>query len=167
MLSGTSQSMGQLIAMRTIQGLGAGAVAPIVLTLLGDMFTLEERARIQALFSTVWGLSSIGGPLIGGWLTVHLDWRWVFFVCVPFAAAAFVMLVVYLHERVEHRAVAPIDWAGAGLLTTGLSALLLIVLDGASLGPTISSCLAVRPLACWSASCSANFGRKIRSCLWT
>ena len=75
MLSGTAQSMGQLIAMRTIQGLGAGAVAPIVLTLLGDMFTLEERARIQGLFSTVWGLSSIAGPLIGGWLTVNLNWR--------------------------------------------------------------------------------------------
>ena len=138
MLSGTSQSMGQLIAMRTIQGLGAGAVAPIVLTLLGDMFTLEERARIQALFSTVWGLSSIGGPLIGGWLTVYLNWRWVFFVGVPFAVAAFVLLVFYLHERIERKIVAPIDWAGAALLTTGLSALLLIVLDGASLGPRVS-----------------------------
>ena len=89
MLSGTAQSMGQLIAMRTIQGLGAGAVAPIVLTLLGDLFTLEERARIQGLFSTVWGLSSIAGPLIGGWLTVNLNWRWVFFVSVPFAVVAF------------------------------------------------------------------------------
>lgn len=138
MLSGTSQSMGQLIAMRTIQGLGAGAVAPIVLTLLGDLFTLEERARIQALFSTVWGLSSIGGPLIGGWLTMHLDWRWVFFVSVPFAAIAFLMVVVYLRERVEARSVAPIDWAGAALLTSGLSALLLIVLDGSSLGLRVS-----------------------------
>jgi multidrug resistance protein len=143
MLSGTSQSMGQLIAMRTIQGLGAGAVAPIVLTLLGDMFTLQERARIQALFSTVWGLSSIGGPLIGGWLTMYINWRWVFFVGVPFAAVAFIMLAVYLHERLEHRKVAPIDWAGAALLTSGLSALLLIVLDGASLGPRISLLLGV------------------------
>ena len=111
--------MGQLIAMRTIQGLGAGAVAPIVLTCWETCSRLEERARIQALFSTVWGLSSIGGPLIGGWLTVHLNWRWVFFVSVPFAAAAIVMLVVYLHERVEHRTVAPIDWAGAALLDDG------------------------------------------------
>jgi multidrug resistance protein len=143
MLSGTSQSMGQLIAMRTIQGLGAGAVAPIVLTLLGDMFTLEERAKIQAPFSTIWGLSSIAGPLLGGWLTVHLDWRWVFFVGVPFAALAFVLLAVCLHERVERRTVAPIDWAGALLLSTGLSALLLIVLDGASLGLKIDLALAV------------------------
>ena len=117
MLSGTAQSMGQLIAMRTIQGLGAGAVAPIVLTLLGDLFTLEERARIQGLFSTVWGLSSIAGPLIGGWLTVHLNWRWVFFVGVPFSIVALLMIAWCLHERVERRTVAPIDWAGAGLLT--------------------------------------------------
>ena len=142
MLSGTAQSMGQLIAMRAIQGLGAGAVAPIVLTLLGDMFTLKERARIQGLFSTVWGLSSIAGPLIGGWLTVNLSWRWVFFVGVPFAVAALLMLSLSLHERVERRTVAPIDWAGAGLLTTGLSALLLIVLDGSSLGMRIDLLLA-------------------------
>ncbi|QEH37041.1 Multidrug resistance protein 3 [Aquisphaera giovannonii] len=134
MLSGVSQSMGQLIAMRTVQGLGAGAVGPIVLTLLGDLFTLKERARIQGLFSAVWGLSSIGGPLIGGWLTLHLSWRWVFFVSVPFAALAIGMIVVCLHEKVERRLVAPIDWAGAGLLTAGLSALLLIVLDGSELG---------------------------------
>jgi EmrB/QacA subfamily drug resistance transporter len=151
MLSGTSQSMGQLIAMRTIQGLGAGAVAPIVLTLLGDMFTLEERARIQALFSTIWGASSIGGPLLGGWLTVHLDWRWVFFVGVPFAVLAFLMLVVFLHERIEHRTVAPIDWAGALLITTGLSSLLLIVLDGASLGVRVSLVLAGLTLVLLSA----------------
>jgi MFS family permease len=142
MLSGTAQSMGQLIAMRTIQGLGAGAVAPIVLTLLGDLFTLKERARIQGLFSTVWGLSSIAGPLIGGWLTVNLNWRWVFFVSVPFAVLASLMLSWSLHERVERRTVAPIDWAGAGLLTSGLSSLLLIVLDGSSLGMKIDLVLA-------------------------
>lgn len=133
MLSGTAGSMGQLIAMRTVQGLGAGAVAPIVLTLLGDLFSLEERARVQGLFSTVWGLSSIAGPLIGGWLTVNLGWRWVFFVSVPFAVVAFIMIVLHVHERIEQRTVAPIDWAGAGLLSTGLSALLLIVLDGGGL----------------------------------
>ncbi len=134
MLSGTARVMGQLIAMRTIQGLGAGAVSPIVLTLLGDLFTLQERAKIQGLFAAVWGLSSIAGPLVGGWLTVNLGWRWVFFVSVPFAIVAIFMLAWYVHERIEHREVAPIDFAGAGLLTAGLSALLLIVLDGASLG---------------------------------
>lgn len=134
MLSGAAWSMESLIAMRAIQGLGAGAVMPIVLTLLGDLFTLEERARIQGLFSAVWGLSSIGGPMLGGWVTMELGWRWVFFVIVPPALAAFLMLAFGLKERVERRRAAPIDWAGASLLTLGLSALLLIILDGSALG---------------------------------
>ena len=133
-LSGTSQSMVQLIAMRTIQGLGAGAVGPIVLTMLGDLFTLQERARVQSLFSAVWGLSSVGGPLLGGYLTVYLGWRWVFLTCVPFAVAAILLLVYYVTEPPVKRSVAPIDWAGAVLLTLGLSALLLVVLDGSRHG---------------------------------
>jgi multidrug resistance protein len=131
-LSGTSMSMGQLIAMRTIQGLGAGAVGPIVLTMVGDLFSLEERAGVQSLFSAVWGLSSVAGPLIGGYLTDHVGWRWVFLVSVPFAILAIVMLTLCVKESVAHRAVAPIDWAGAGLLTAGMSVLLWIVLDGAN-----------------------------------
>ncbi len=134
MLSGAAWSMESLIAMRAVQGLGAGAVMPIVLTLLGDLFTLEERARIQGLFSAVWGLSSIGGPMIGGWVTMELGWRWVFFISVPSSVAAFLMLAFGLKERVERRSALPIDWAGAVLLTLGLSALLLVVLDGATLG---------------------------------
>jgi multidrug resistance protein len=129
-LSGTSQGMGQLIAMRTIQGLGAGAVGPIVITMLGDMFTLRERAKIQGLFSAVWGSSSIGGPLMGGYLADHLGWRWVFLICVPFAVAAILMLIYYVSEPHLPRNVAPIDWAGAVLLTAALSALLLTVLNG-------------------------------------
>ncbi|MFI5459402.1 MAG: MDR family MFS transporter [Isosphaerales bacterium] len=130
MLSGTSMSMGQLIATRTIQGLGAGAVSPIVLTMLGDLFTLRERAQVQALFSAVWGLSSVAGPLIGGYLTDYIGWRWVFLICVPFAAAAILMLILYVSEPIVHRQVAPIDWAGAALLTAGVLAFLWVVLDG-------------------------------------
>jgi EmrB/QacA subfamily drug resistance transporter len=129
-LSSTSMSMEQLILMRTIQGLGAGAVSPIVLTILGDIFTLEERARVQALFSAVWGLSSVGGPLIGGYLTDHIGWRWVFLICVPFAAAAIAMLMLYVSEPIVDRKVLPIDWSGAALLTAGVSSFLWVVLDG-------------------------------------
>jgi multidrug resistance protein len=135
-LSGTSTSMGQLIAMRSIQGLGAGAVNPIVLTMIGDMFTLKERARVQGLFSAVWGLSSVAGPLIGGVLTDHVGWPWVFLVSVPFAFVAMYMLARYVHEPAIVRKVAPIDWAGAGLLTAALSSLLLLVLDGSRFGAT-------------------------------
>jgi MFS family permease len=131
-LSGTAMSMSQLIAMRTIQGLGAGAVGPIVLTMVGDLFSLEERASVQSLFSAVWGSSSVAGPLIGGYLTDQVGWRWVFLVSVPFALVAIFMLIVYVKEPVAERVVAPIDWAGAGLLTAGMSVLLWIVLDGSS-----------------------------------
>jgi EmrB/QacA subfamily drug resistance transporter len=129
-LSGTSMSMRQLIIMRSIQGLGAGAVMPIVLTILGDLFTLKERAQVQALFSAVWGLSSVGGPMIGGYLTDNIGWRWVFLICVPFALVAIAMLILYVSEPSVERTVAPIDWAGAALLTGGLLALLWVVLDG-------------------------------------
>jgi EmrB/QacA subfamily drug resistance transporter len=138
-LSGTAQSMAQLIAMRTIQGLGAGAVGPIVLTMLGDLFTLKERAQVQGLFSAVWGLSSVGGPLIGGYLTDYLGWRWVFLVCVPFAVAAIVMLLFFVTEPQIERRVAPIDWAGAVLLTTGMSTLLWVVLAGSRQGIAVDA----------------------------
>jgi MFS family permease len=143
-LSGTAMSMGQLIAMRTLQGLGAGAVGPIVLTLLGDLFTLKERARVQGLFSAVWGLSSVAGPIIGGYLTESpsFGWRWVFLVSVPFAAVAIAMLAWYVKEPSINRKVAPIDWAGAGLLTAGLASLLLIVLDGSRHGIMVSAAIA-------------------------
>jgi MFS family permease len=129
-LSGTALSMPQLIAMRALQGLGAGAVGPIIITMLGDMFTLHERAGVQGYFSAVWGASSVAGPLIGGYLTDYLGWRYVFLVSVPFAAVAFGMLVRYVREPQVRRDVAPIDWAGAVLLTTGMSILLWAVLDG-------------------------------------
>ena len=84
MLSGLARSMPELIGMRAIQGLGAGAVAPIVITMIADLYTLKERAKIQGLFSGIWGVSSIAGPTLGGFLTDYLSWRWVFFVTVPF-----------------------------------------------------------------------------------
>ncbi len=129
-LSGTSHSMAQLIAMRSIQGLGAGAVGPIVVTMLGDLFTLKERAQVQGLFSAVWGLSSVGGPLVGGYLADHLGWQWVFLVCVPFALASIVMLIFFVSEPSVERTVRPSTGPGAVLLTSGMSTLLWVVLDG-------------------------------------
>lgn len=129
-LSGQANSMGMLIAMRVVQGLGAGAIGPIVLTMIGDMFTLKERAVVQSLFSTVWGVASLAGPALGGVLTDQLSWRWVFYVTVPFGVVAAWVLVRHVDERIERKAVAPIDWPGAVLLTLGSSALLLGVLQG-------------------------------------
>src|SRR3954466_13065888 len=108
MLSGMARSMPELIAMRIVQGLGAGAVGPIVLTMLGDLFTLQERAKVQGWFSAVWGISSLAGPALGGVLTDQLSWRWVFFVTVPFAVVSAWTLTWYVHEKVERRDVLPI-----------------------------------------------------------
>jgi EmrB/QacA subfamily drug resistance transporter len=132
-LSGLATSMPLLIGMRVIQGLGAGAIGPIVLTMLGDLFTMEERARVQGLFSGVWGVSSLAGPALGGVLTDRLSWRWVFFVTVPFGVLAAWILVAFVREKEmleppDRRAT---DWWGAILLAAGSSALLLAVLGGA------------------------------------
>ena len=129
-LSGQANSMGMLIAMRVVQGLGAGAIGPIVLTMIGDMFTLKERAVVQSLFSTLWGVASLAGPALGGVLTDQLSWRWVFYVTVPFGIIAAWVLVRYVDEKIEHKSVAPIDWPGALLLTLGSTAILLAVKMG-------------------------------------
>ncbi|SIN81472.1 drug resistance transporter, EmrB/QacA subfamily [Singulisphaera sp. GP187] len=133
MLSGMAQSMPGLIAMRVIQGLGAGALGPIVLTMLGDLFTLQERAKVQGLFSAVWGGSSLIGPALGGILTDQLSWRWVFFVTVPFGLISAWILMRYVHETVERKSVAPIDWGGATLLAIGSFLLLMGVLGGSEI----------------------------------
>ena len=129
-LSGQSHSMGELIAMRVVQGLGAGAVGPIVLTMLGDLFTLKERASVQSLFSGVWGLSSLVGPALGGELTDRLSWRWVFYVTVPFSLVAGWVLIRHVDEKIKAHHAGAVDWPGAVLLTAGSTALLLAVLRG-------------------------------------
>ena len=132
-MSGRAHSMPELIAMRVVQGLGAGAVGPIVLTLLGDLFSLEERAKVQGWFSAVWGISSVLGPWLGGYLTDNLSWRWVFYVTVPFAAVAAWVLVRHVDEDVRRDKVLPIDWPGASLLAIGSTLLLLAILSGPGL----------------------------------
>ncbi len=129
-LSGLSRSMGELIAMRALQGLGAGALMPIILTLLGDLFSLKERARVQGYFSAVWGAASVAGPILGGWLTDRLSWRWVFFITVPFGLTAAYVIAFFFHEEVQEREVRPIDWPGAALLAAGTSLLLFALLGG-------------------------------------
>ena len=97
-LSGASQSITQLIIFRAIQGLGAGGLIPLSMTITGDIYTLKERARMQGLFSGVWGLASILGPLAGGFITDHFSWRWVFYINIPFGLAAAVVVGTALVE---------------------------------------------------------------------
>lgn len=128
-LCGMAGSFEQLILFRAIQGLGAGGVQPIAITIIGDIFTLEERGRIQALFSGVWAVASLVGPLLGGWITDALSWRWIFFLNIPFGIASSWMLQHYLRERGqrrEHR----LDILGTISLTAAVTLLLLGLVEG-------------------------------------
>jgi EmrB/QacA subfamily drug resistance transporter len=128
-LAGTSQSMAALIFFRTIQGLGAGAVQPVAITIVGDIFELEARARVQGLFGAVWGISAVVGPAAGGFITDLISWRWVFYVNVPFGIIAAFLLAATLTESFERRE-RKVDYLGTALLTCGLVAILLALLGG-------------------------------------
>jgi EmrB/QacA subfamily drug resistance transporter len=126
-LVGTSESMAALIFYRTLQGLGAGAVQPVAVTIVGDIFELETRARVQGLFGAVWGISAVVGPALGGLITDLASWRWVFYVNLPFGLAAAVLLALTLTESFERRPRRP-DYLGTSLLTGGLVAVLFALL---------------------------------------
>ncbi len=123
-LSGQAQSMPQLVLFRALQGLGAGGLQPLAFTIIGDIFTFEQRAKMQGVFSGVWGFSSIVGPLVGGFLVDQVSWHWVFLINVPpgLLAAALMMLA---WRDVSPRAPGKIDYAGAALLSGGIVAFLL------------------------------------------
>lgn len=129
LLSGLSTSMTQLIIFRAIQGLGAGALVPLGMTIIGDIFTLRERSRMQALFGGVWGLSSVIGPVIGGFLTDQLSWRWVFFINLPIGIVAALIIGFALKEpKLTEKP--SVDYAGAGLLMVAISLLMLVMVEG-------------------------------------
>lgn len=133
LLSGLSGSMTQLIVFRAIQGLGAGALVPLGMTIIGDTFTLEERAKMQAYFSGVWGFSSVIGPVIGGFITDQINWRWVFFINLPIGVVAALIIGIALKEpKLDKRP--KIDYAGAVLLMAAISLLMLAMVEGGSAG---------------------------------
>ncbi len=119
--SGAARSMTQLIVFRAVQGLGAGSMQPVAITVVGDIFELAERGRIQGAFGAAWGLFGMIGPAVGGFCVKHLSWRWVFYMNLPFGVAAAIILIASLHETVERRP-HRLDLAGAALLVGGLVA---------------------------------------------
>jgi EmrB/QacA subfamily drug resistance transporter len=120
-LSGASQNMSQLVAFRAIQGLGAGALFPIVMAIIGDLYSPRERGRFQGLFGAVFALSFIVGPFIGGWITDHISWHWVFYVNVPFGIAALIVLVTVLPSAGHRQAsIRDLDYLGIVLFTAGV-----------------------------------------------
>jgi EmrB/QacA subfamily drug resistance transporter len=124
-MSGLSQNMLQLIICRAIQGIGAGGLMVGAQAITGDVIPARQRGRYMGYFGAVFGLSSVLGPLAGGFFTQDLSWRWVFYINVPIGIVALFIIAAVLHipvKRVPHK----IDWAGISLLSAGVSAIILL-----------------------------------------
>ena len=127
-LCGASGSMIELIIFRAIQGVGAGCILPVSQTIVADLYTIRERPRISVVFSIVFGFGSIVGPLIGGFFTEHLSWRWVFYVNLPIGIFTIAMVAVVMIEPLQYRHKHRIDWLGMFTLL-GWTGLLVFALE--------------------------------------
>ncbi|SHN35615.1 MDR family MFS transporter [Gracilibacillus kekensis] len=124
-LCGIAPTMGALIIFRLIQGLGAGAIQPIVTTIVGDMYTVEERAKVQGYLASVWGVSSVIGPLLGGIIVQFIDWAWIFWMNIPIGILGLIGVIIYFHEKVDKEKKS-IDYLGSSLFFIAISALIVV-----------------------------------------
>jgi EmrB/QacA subfamily drug resistance transporter len=122
-LCGAAQSMEMMVLFRAIQGVGGGAIYALAFIVVGILYPVEKRAKMQGVISSIWGLSSILGPLAGGIIVENWSWRWIFFVNLPISAAASSLILVGLHEGEAQKRELKLDWLGA---TTLLAALMLL-----------------------------------------
>jgi len=128
LLCAQAQTMPQLILFRVVQGLGAGGIQPLAFTIIGDIFTFEQRAKMQGWFSSVWGISSIIGPIIGGFLVEQASWQWIFWINLPFGVfAASLMLLAW--RDVNPRSHGHVDYLGAVVLSAAIVALMLALFE--------------------------------------
>jgi EmrB/QacA subfamily drug resistance transporter len=142
-LCGFAWGMVPLICFRAIEGLGAGAVQPIAATILGDIYTPSERAHVQGIVSSVFGVSAVVGPSVGAFLIEHVSWSVVFWIHVPIGLIAVTMVGMFLHETGEPRR-RSIDWAGAALTFVTAGSLILALVQGGQFTPVVlGSVLAV------------------------
>ena len=152
LLCGFATSMPGLIAFRLIQGVGGGAIQPVSLTIIGDLYPARERGKIQGWLASVWGISSVLGPLAGGLIINHLSWAWVFWVNLPVGIAAAIGFGLYLREDVA-RQTQPIDVPGAVLFTLAVAALMVALTElgtASSLAiPAFAVCLVSGALFVW------------------
>ncbi|NYT92882.1 MDR family MFS transporter [Salinispora sp. H7-4] len=129
LLGGPDDGMTELIAFRAVQGLGAGGLMVGVLAIIGDLVPPRERGRYQGMIAGIMAIALVAGPLVGGFITDHLSWRWAFYVNLPLGGAALVLLVATLRLP-RHRTAHRIDWLGAALLAAGITAIVLITTWG-------------------------------------
>src|SRR6188474_2837350 len=120
-LSGLSQSMGMLIVFRGIQGIGAGALFPVALAIIGDMFTPKERGKYQGLFGAVFGIAFIVGPLVGGFLTEQVSWHWIFYVNIPIGIVSLIVIQRILPTVKTARATKNFDFLGGAIFTVAIA----------------------------------------------
>jgi EmrB/QacA subfamily drug resistance transporter len=140
-LCGCAWNMLSLIIFRVAQGIGAGGLVPVSQTVVGDLYSPVERARISGYLSSMWAIGSIIGPLLGAFLIAHTVWSMVFWINVPIAAAAALMLVLWLKEEPQHHE-RRIDYGGAALLTSGSALLMFALVEAGQLDLTIVAALA-------------------------
>ena len=132
-LCGTSVNMEQLIVYRAVQGIGAGALTPIVFTIIFDLFPQEKRGKMMGLFGAVFGMSSVFGPILGALITDNISWRWIFYINVPIGLLSFLFILRGYKESPNHRK-ASIDWIGAILLAASVLFLMFALELGGSDG---------------------------------
>ncbi|MGB3345511.1 MAG: MDR family MFS transporter [Aequorivita sp.] len=141
-------NMYSLIAFRGVQAVGAGAIMATVNTIAGDIYTIKQRAKIQGWLSSVWGVSAILGPAIGGALADYASWRWIFLINIPMGAGSIALIAYFLHENKSHKR-HKIDWAGAGAMLVTGSVIMFGLLQGGQSWPWLSmNTLVIILIAC-------------------
>lgn len=142
-MCGLAQNMIELILFRVIQGLGSGAVQPVAITIIADLYTLQKRAKMLGLNSGFWGVASVIAPLLGGFIVQHLSWHWVFYINVPIGIIAFLLVLVYLREP-KHKSSSKLDLQGTIWLVLLLLALMFFLQDlGSNMNLLVMAALAV------------------------
>jgi EmrB/QacA subfamily drug resistance transporter len=135
LLCGWAPDMAWLVAFRALQGVGAGCLLPVALTMVGDLFTIEQRARMQGAFSSVWAIAALAGPALGAVFVSTIGWRWIFWINLPIGLTAAALL--WTHRDAPVGRTARLDYLGAILLTAGIG-LVLVGFDGGGTGPASS-----------------------------